>query len=747
MRAITILCLALFVVYAHSYTIKGPTTPKPYEANAMKELGDYLSKRINGTLTVGGKSPITFHVGDTEFAKTHSCLSTQLHDEQWIIKSFDSNVILNGGGTRGALYAVYHFLEDYCDIHWWNEYEEYVPKPSSLDLPALNAKGKPAFIYRDIYCYHITNKQHPNYMSFAIRNRLNRAGDMPGTPEFGGFFDYGPPYHCHTFFRYIPEATYFKEHPEFFALVNGKRIPGDRSQLCLTNPELKQLFLEKLLKAITDGKADAARKKLPSARIYDISMNDVRRMFCQCPTCKAEIEQYGISGYMLRFVNWLAERAGKEHPELLFSTLAYFDTETPPKGGARANDNVVVKLCDTTTNQAASILEPENRVFKEFVSKWRDYAKNLFIWDYSIVYPNCVNTMLPFASEFHYGELLKHYFENNVTGVFWEHEYAEKADMYELKWFMESKLMEDPYQDTDRLLNVFFTRFYGAAGKHILQYRRSLDEARRKASSIITWTAKFAAFNYLDNDLLLKSEQLFDEAEAAVANDPLALLHVRRARIGLDLIAIRRSIPTFSHGIDLPEIRLPVSPTAIAKRTIDTFDEWAAYFPNTNSLKSTIRSWVNLDSLNHGQVAIPKELEGRKFIDFYPMHFDNQGPYSIRPAKDHESPVGDTLRIDVATNVKYKMPLEAGVYDSGNKKTLTVKFFNSLPEEPGYHWYKLPAVKLPFEGYAYFTRAWTIQLPMLYPSLSGKLFEVWFSAKFVGLEHIYVDRIVFVAAD
>ncbi|MBO4345538.1 MAG: hypothetical protein J5833_07270, partial [Victivallales bacterium] len=102
MRTLTSLFIVLAAaVYAQSYAIKGPSAPKPYEANAMKELGDYLAKRIDGTLTVGGKSPVVFHVGDTELAKANGCLSSQLLDEHWIIKSFDGNVILNGGGTRG----------------------------------------------------------------------------------------------------------------------------------------------------------------------------------------------------------------------------------------------------------------------------------------------------------------------------------------------------------------------------------------------------------------------------------------------------------------------------------------------------------------------------------------------------------------------------------------------------------------------------------------------------------------------
>ncbi len=239
-------------IYAQSYAIKGPAAPKPYEANAVKELGDYLAKRIDGTLTVGGYSPVVFHVGDTEFAKAHKCFSSDLQDEQWVIKSVGSDIILNGGGTRGALYAVYHFLEDYCDIHWWSEYEEYIPKASSLSISVLDAKGKPAFPYRDIYCYHETDNNHPGYVPFAIHNRLNRAGDRPVPIELGGSFNYGPPYHCHTQELYISPKEYFKEHPEYFSLIKGKRV-AEHSQCCLTNPDVKRIFTEKLLAYIKQG--------------------------------------------------------------------------------------------------------------------------------------------------------------------------------------------------------------------------------------------------------------------------------------------------------------------------------------------------------------------------------------------------------------------------------------------------------------------------------------------------------------
>ena len=154
-----------------------------------------------------------------------------------------------------------------------------------------------------------------------------------------------------------------------------------------------------------------------------------------------------------------------------------------------------------------------------------------------------------------------------------------------------------------------------------------------------------------------------------------------------------------------------------------------------------------------GAAPAPKELEGRNFIDFYSMHFDNHGKFSITASKDPESPVGDVMKIEVRDGDKYCLPFLVGFYDAGNKKILAFKYFDTIPEPPGYHWYKLPPVSIPSNGYVYLTRSWTLQLQNPYPSIIGKTFEVWVSAKHVGEqfhagqgkpEYIYVDRILFV---
>ena len=115
------------IVLAAAVAIVSPDAPKPYEVTAAKELGSYLGKCVpSGKVTVGGKDAI-FHVGDTALARTKGLAAAEIDEDRWLIRSFGKDIVLVGGGTRGTLYAVSHFLEDYCDVRWWSDREEDAP--------------------------------------------------------------------------------------------------------------------------------------------------------------------------------------------------------------------------------------------------------------------------------------------------------------------------------------------------------------------------------------------------------------------------------------------------------------------------------------------------------------------------------------------------------------------------------------------------------------------------------------------
>ena len=167
----------LMFLFLAAVTVISPDAPKPYEVTAAKELRTYLGKCVpSGKVTVGGAKDVVFHVGDTALARAKGLAAAEIDEDRWIIRSFGKDIVLVGGGSRGTLYAVSHFLEDFCDVRWWSDREEDVPVRDSLALSALDASGKPAFLYRSIHRSHSRAESDPR---LAIRRRLNSNGLVP----------------------------------------------------------------------------------------------------------------------------------------------------------------------------------------------------------------------------------------------------------------------------------------------------------------------------------------------------------------------------------------------------------------------------------------------------------------------------------------------------------------------------------------------------------------------------------------
>ena len=137
---------------------------------------------------------------------------------------------------------MYQLLEDRLGVRWFTPTAEYVPQTNHILLPALNETHTPDFEYRE--AYWASALRNPD---FAARLRLN--GPQYGLKEKHG----GPavvyyPF-VHSLDLLIPQSL-FAEHPEYFPLINGKRVNG-YVERCLTNPEVLTLAIANVRKWIT----------------------------------------------------------------------------------------------------------------------------------------------------------------------------------------------------------------------------------------------------------------------------------------------------------------------------------------------------------------------------------------------------------------------------------------------------------------------------------------------------------------
>jgi Domain of unknown function (DUF4838) len=740
-------------------------SPTNAERTAANELADYLTQVTGGTFVVqleseASRETAAIFVGWTSYAKEHGVDVGAFGPEEWVMRVIDGNLILAGGRPRGTLYAVYRFLEDEVGVHWWNPFEETVPRQPRLEIQKLDRRGEPAFRYRDIYMLYGNDGGR-----FAARNRLNREGDAGIRGEYGGEMGYGAPAHVHTFNRYVPPAKYFETHPEWFPLIDGERSSGN-VQLCLTNQELRELFVKKLVAYIQQSRAYAAKQDRPAPLVFDISQNDSAGM-CQCEPCQALANAEGSeAGPLFDFVNYMADAIKDDYPEVYIDTLAYQMTQEAPKT-IRPRENVVVRLCDTTSNFTKPITHPDNAAFKQHVVTWGAITKNLRIWDYGVNYGRFHS--LPMPTVHTYPTDYQFYAEHNVEGVFTELEYPVLADMRDFKVWMMMKLLEDPYRDYAALVRTFTDGFYGPAGEHIRRYLARLEAASEEKTSYLSMTSAPRSCHYLDLAFVTEALAIFDEAERIVGEDPTLLRRVRHARLPVERAAVvrYRELAEEWVGMGNPIETMPLDREAIGERYRDTWQtEIDLRIPEAGRVKERadadreVRQLLGLPS----SVPLPERFQSlpRDAVTQYTAWDSRNHRDVVKRVGDGEAESGTTNRLELSDEdmKKYQLPMPWGLYDVAN--TCSAGSATIAPEDvpgPGYNWYKMGTFSIGPTYYLYFFWSWIIQIDVdnvIYSGNPEREFDIWAMVKFQGpgfphgraedTNAICVERVVLVEA-
>lgn len=337
----------------------------------------------------------------------------------------------------------------------------------------------------------------------------------------------------HTFNRILPASRFGKAHPEWYSLLNGERRPGDHSQWCLSNPEVLEACAQQL---------DSIFKANPTMSMISVSQNDGNDTYCHCPACMRIYEEEGaVSGAYIRFMNELARR----FPDKQISTLAYLFTCQPPKK-VKPLPNVNIMLCDIDCKREVPLTDNvSGRWFVDAMEGWSAISNNIFVWDYGINFDNQVS---PFPNFHILQKNIQLFHRNHTTMHFAQVNGARGTDFAELRAYMLAKLMWDPYCDADSLQQTFMRGYYGDAAPYLSEYLKLL-EGGLLASHKDLWIYD-SPITHKDGMLcpqLLKTyDELFDRAEAAVADDPVLLEHVRVSRLPLQYskLEIARTMPT-----------------------------------------------------------------------------------------------------------------------------------------------------------------------------------------------------------
>ncbi|MGQ9651222.1 MAG: DUF4838 domain-containing protein [Phycisphaerae bacterium] len=484
----------------------------PAEKHAAQELASFLEQVTGADFGVlasadGDKprllvGPEAARLADPKFT------TDGLGSEGLIIRTVGKDLILAGGRPRGTLYAVYTFLEDHIGCRWWAPGASSIPKKPTLVFHRLGVKYVPPLEYREPFWFSGFDGD------WAARNKVNGATPRLEEKHGGKHVIEG---FVHTFNALIPPAKYFRDHPEWFSEIQGKRVQ-EHSQLCLTNEQMRAELVKNL--------KDRLRAN-PVATMASVSQNDWANN-CQCPRCAAVDKEEGSpAGSMIRFVNAVAEEIEKEFPNVAISTLAYQYTRKPPLK-VRPRPNVVVWLCSIECSFSKPLSDAINADFRRDIEGWSKICNRLYVWDYTT---NFHHYVLPHPNLYVLGPNVKFFANQNVVGLFEQGAYhTNGAEMMELRAWVLAKLLWNPSLNADSLMGEFLAGYYGPAARHVYAYLEIIHKA------VGTCGDRLGCFSppdakFLNIETLSEGWKHLQAAEKAAGNDGTLLLRVRTAQL------------------------------------------------------------------------------------------------------------------------------------------------------------------------------------------------------------------------
>lgn len=489
------------------YTIVLPEHATVEEDKAAEVLQDYLMQISGAVLPVitakKHTSPYEILLGQNERLDEISFpVNFHLLKEDGFLISTDSlRLIIAGGNEKGTLYGVYSFLEKYLGCRMYSPKVKIIPPQQQIVVRKINDMQVPVIGFRDTHYRTTWNEEYTDW------HKLDHDPD-------GARTDWGM--WVHTFNELVPPQIYYQSHPEYFALVKGKRLP---TQLCLTNPEVLAITIQNLRKKISQN---------PSAKYWSVSQND-NRDYCTCDNCSAIDQREGSpSGSIIHFVNQVAD----EFPDKMISTLAYEYGRHAPKT-LKPRDNVNIMLCSIEAYRHKPITDDTaSAEFVKDVKDWGKIAKDIIVWDYVIQFNHLIS---PFPNLHVLQPNIQFFAENGVNAMFEQGNREVGGEFAALRSYLISKLLWNPFLDVDSVMNDFMNNYYGAAGKPIREYIDLMrDELLKSGKPLrIFGSPNEAADSYLTPALLSKYNLLFDEAEMLVADSVEILERVRIARLPL----------------------------------------------------------------------------------------------------------------------------------------------------------------------------------------------------------------------
>ena len=622
----------------------------------------------------------------------------------WGLKSDGTTLTVSGRDGQAVIYGIYTFLEKHMGCRW---YAPDVTKGLAVDKFPVVDEPDASCAYEYFNTSALQGGGHGcDRLDDVWLLRNKHSCDT----AFSVGCHQGSPCGVHTFPKYVEEIR--KTHPELFG-VKPSATPGRKCEtLCLTDPLVRELVAEQMIKYIEKDRAGGKRDAYSTSVIYDLAQADgPSGPQCMCEDCKAMMEREGsYAGPNIDFCNAVARKVNEKYPEIKVRTLAYAYVADPPKHVV-ADRNVIVRFCRAWVFDSLVAGKPHAKDLEN----WAKHAKTLGIWSYwrtyrGLLYPH-VKKRADIEAEMRFCH------ENNARHYYAEDEAATERSFAMLQFWLMFKMAENPYQPIAPLAKEFLAAYYGPAAVPIEKYLDYLEERQEESQA------------YLDREFFEKVNVWLDEAENSVKDNAIFLRHVRWERTIVDRTMYGKLAQLLKAGFRYDAARVA---GRFEKNAADVLDHWEGW---KGKKFKEIRESRLLDLkreatlYSHYPVPLPKMFEG---ADVEVREW-NQIPVVLGKFEyvdDPKAAAGTSFKI---VDKEFDFPYGFGMYHNQRREGDNISLYpEDIPQDGEFHPYRIGRAVIQQPLYVFFHKSWN---PRTYLPTLGIIPEerdVWVSARFQG---------------
>jgi hypothetical protein len=466
-------------------------------------------------------------------------------------------------------------------------------------------------------------------------------------------------------------------------------------------------------------------------------------------------------------MNDVAGKLGAKHPRALFETLAYWNTNTPPKH-IKPADSVAVRLCDVEALLTHPITHPLNSVFEAKLRGWGKITKHLHIWDYNRSYRV---EEPPLAMEFCLQPDYKLFRETGVKQIMaqMEDDGIITMDNWHMRAWIMAKLMENPDRDIRKLLYDYTEGYYGQAGKYIREYRYLTYKAAMAKPPYTTGLCNdnTQSYRYITVSFMRKAGMLLDKAIEVCGTDSTLRRRVSVARLSYDRTILQYYSFLMREWLQNGNSAssFPFDRNKAVQRFRQGLDEIVDFYlvaDKKEQARNASNEIIRIAQNFHQSWELPSFAAGLPKAKVFEM--TNQAMSAlfaeISAVKDDEAPTGSVLKYsppnpDPAADVVFT----AGIWHSWEYDDIYSKDLPGIKRSdvkgPGYNWYKLASDKPVKRGDRIYLLNWGVQamIDHIMPKVDeGGSWDIWVNVKFEGPAYpngkpdqpnaVYLERIV-----